>query len=241
METREELLNGLKDAVSIIGKLGNIQQRLTRVRNQYKSHLPNSKRMKRGGIFFIIAMAVVGEVLVGSIGIPTIGAILGGVGGYFAKKNFYKVQNEKIDNENEEIKKQEQAVLNDLQQVQAEYGERVGTWYPENYCSVDAVEFFYNAVKNYRADNIKEAINLYETALHQRRVEDNQQQAIKQQKLNNLLSVASIGMQVANIGAINNQTQSTVGALNNQTSAMNRNADELKKINDKLSTPKWLR
>jgi len=82
---------------------------------------------------------------------------------------------------------------------------------------------------------------LYETALHQRRVEDNQQQAIKQQKLNNLLSVASIGMQVANIGAINNQTQSTVGALNNQTSAMNRNADELKKINDKLSTPKWLR
>jgi len=88
METREELLNGLKDAVSIIGKLGNIQQRLTRVRNQYKSHLPNSKRMKRGGIFFIIAMAVVGEVLVGSIGIPTIGAILGGVGGYFAKKIF---------------------------------------------------------------------------------------------------------------------------------------------------------
>lgn len=241
METREELLNGLNDAVSIIRKLGNIQQRLTGVRNQYKSHLPSSKRMKRGGIFFIIAMVVVGEVLVESIGIPTIGAILGGVGGYFAKKAYYKAQNEKIDDENEEVKKQEQVVLNDLQQVQAEYRERVGTWYPESYCSVDAVEFFYNAIKNYRADNMKEAINLYETTLHQRRVEDNQQQAIKQQKLNNLLTVGSIAMQAANVNAIENQTQSTLGALRNQTSAVNRNADELKKINDKLSTPKWLR
>lgn len=241
METREELLNGLNDAVSIIRKLGNIQQRLTRVRNQYKPHLPSSKGMIRGGICFVIVMALVGEALIGSIGISFIGAILGGVGGYFAKTYFYKVRNEKIDDENEEVKKQEQVVLNDLQKVQVEYRERLGTWYPESYCSVDAVEFFHNAIKNYRADNMKEAINLYETTLHQRRVEDNQQQAIKQQKLNNLLTVGSIAMQAVNANAIENQTQSTLGALRNQTSAMNRNADELKKINDKLSTPKWLR
>ncbi len=51
---------------------------------------------------------------------------------------------------------------------------------------------------------MKEAINLYETALHQRRVEDTQKQALQQQeqmlqqqKLNNLLSVGSLVMQGA--------------------------------------------
>lgn len=119
--------------------------------------------------------------------------------GCIVVKFIYKKLNEKIDadnqqimSENEQIKAQEQAVLSDLQQVQTAYRERVGYWYPDNYCSVDAAEFIYNAVKNYRVDNLKEAINLYETALHQKRVEDTQKQALQQQKLNNLLSAGSL-------------------------------------------------
>lgn len=84
--------------------------------------------------------------------------------------------------------------------MQIAYRERVGYWYLDNYCSVEVVEFFYNAVMNYRAGNLKEAINLYETFLHQRREEDNQKKAIEQQKLNNLLSAGSLMMQGLALG-----------------------------------------
>lgn len=43
MNTREELLNGLNDAVSIIRQLSNIQNRLNQVRGQYKNLKPNKK------------------------------------------------------------------------------------------------------------------------------------------------------------------------------------------------------
>ena len=82
---------------------------------------------------------------------------------------------------------------------------------------------------------------MYETTLHQRRVEDNQKQAIRQQKLNNLLTIGNLAMQTATLGAINNQTASMQNAMNDQTSAINRNTDALRGLKDKLSTPTWLR
>ena len=129
---------------------------------------------------------------------------------------------------NETAQIQEKSALEELQKLQVVYQERLASWYPENYCCLDAAEFFYDAVKNYRADNLKEAINLYETTLHQRRVEDNQKQAIRQQKLNNLLTIGSIAMQGATLGAINNQTASMQNAMNDQTAAINRNTDAIR-------------
>ena len=43
MNTRDELLNGLSEASSIIKQLANIQQRLNQVRSQYKSIIPEKK------------------------------------------------------------------------------------------------------------------------------------------------------------------------------------------------------
>lgn len=207
MQTREELLSSLNDAVSIIRQLSNIQTRLNQVRGQYKSVLPNKKMGKLAKLIliFLVLNCVCNLVQFNIWGI-IIGAIELGAA-YVIIKFVYKKMNEKIDTdnqrivaENENVKAQERAVLNDLQNVQIAYRERVSDWYPDKYCSVDAVEFFYNAVKDYRADNIKEAINLYETTLHQRRMEENQKQAIKQQKLNNLLSAGSLMMQGMALG-----------------------------------------
>jgi hypothetical protein len=121
--------------------------------------------------------------------------------GCFVVKFIYKKINEKIDAdnqqmvaENEQVKAQEQSVINDLQKVQVAYRQRVSYWYPDNYCSVDTVEFFHNAVKNYRADSLKEAINLYETALHQRRVEDTQKQALNEQRFANMANLVMQGV-----------------------------------------------
>lgn len=207
MQTREELLSGLNDAVSIIRQLSNIQTRLNQVRGQYKSILPNKKmgKLAKFILIFMILNCVYNLVRLNIWGI-IIGAVELGVA-YVIIKFVYKKMNEKIDTdnqrivaENENVKAQEQAVLNELQKVQIAYRERVSSWYPDNYCSVEAVEFFYNAVMNYRADNLKEAINLYETFLHQRRVEANQKKAVEQQKLNNLLSAGSLMMQGLALG-----------------------------------------
>lgn len=204
MNTREELLNGLNDAVSIIRQLSNIQNRLNQVRGQYKNLKPNKKIGKLlKGLFVLCVLSCVMMLLQMNIWGLITGIIQVAVG-CIVVKFIYKKINEKIDAdnqqivaENEQIKAQEQAVLNDLQKVQIAYRERVSYWYPDNYCTVDAVEFFQNAVKNYRADSLKEAINLYETVLHQRRVENTQKQALQEQRFANM---ANLVMQGAALG-----------------------------------------
>lgn len=207
MQTREELLSGLNDARSIIRQLANIRTKLNQVRGQYKAISPNKKMGKLAKVILIFMIL---NCVYNLVRLNIVGAIIGAIElcvAYVIIKFIYKKMNEKIDMdnqrivaENENVKSQEQVVLNELQKVQIAYRERVSSWYPDNYYSVEAVEFIYNAVMNYRADNLKEAINLYETFLHQRRVEVNQKKAVEQQKLNNLLSAGSLMMQGLALG-----------------------------------------
>lgn len=216
METREELLNGLNDAVNILRQLVNDQHQLKKVRGQYRKIQPNLnwKNMRIAYIVFIVVFLFyiypsIAELFeFDSFFMPYITIILVV---YLGIKSYCKINNKKIDKENEQIrttnettKVQEQQIVNEIEQIQQAYHDRVSWWYPSDYCSVDAAEFFYNVIKNYRADNIKEAINLYEVTLHQRRIESNQKQAIaqmeKQQKLNNLLAIGSIALQGAALG-----------------------------------------
>ena len=50
----------------------------------------------------------------------------------------------------------------------AAYTQEVAPWYPPAYCYVDAAEFLLQAVQNYRADTMKEAMNLYEDTMHKK-------------------------------------------------------------------------
>ena len=210
MNTREELLNGLNDAVTIIRQLSNIQNRLNQVRGQYKNLKPNKKIGKLlKGLFVLCVLSCVFMLLQMKIWGLITGIIQVAVG-CIAVKFIYKKINEKIDAdnqqivaENEQVKAKEQAVLNDLQKVQIAYRERVSYWYPDNYCTVDAVEFFQNAVKNYRADSLKEAINLYETVLHQKRVENTQKQALQEQRFANMANLVMQGAQLGEMSRHN--------------------------------------
>lgn len=213
METREELLSGLKEAVYILEQLSGIQQRLNQIRSQYKNQLAHKK-------FGLLAKIVLGFFILGCLGSLTSGSmstvvtqVIFTAGVYFVMKMYYQSKNKSIDQQNEQIAAEnqnlsarEQDVIDELRNMQMVYQEKMSAWYPESYCSVDAAEFFLDAIKNYRADNIKEAINLYETTLHQRRVEDNQKQALKQQKLNNLLSAGNLFVQGAQLGEMGRQT-----------------------------------
>ena len=58
MNTREELLSGLNDAVGLIGQLGNIQGRLNQVRGWYKNPNPHKKVPKILIVFLVIYIIV---------------------------------------------------------------------------------------------------------------------------------------------------------------------------------------
>ena len=237
MNTREELLNDLGEAVNIIRQLANIQQRLNTIRNQYRSTIPlrelktiNMKKTIVGAC--VLALFFLNPEYPWIIMLPLASIPLKI---YRTNKKNKKIesqnkvteqQNAQIIANNEQLKMQEQNTLNELQQLQNVYRKRISPWYPIDYCSIDAAEFLYNAINNYRADSLKEAINLYETTLHQQRVENNQKQALRQQTLSNLLSAGSLVMQGATLGAINSQTS----AINNQTASVNNVNDTLNRI-----------
>lgn len=240
--TREELLNGLGEAINIIRQLAGVQEKLNNVRSSYR----NTRPTKRFNLIGIVGLIITGFWGLFSLLGFMLGDIFVGIGfllflvlpHYLVFNHFNKKINKRINEENkkivarnEQLKIQEQSILTELQQIQIIYRESIGQWYPENYCSLDAAEFFYNVINNYRADSIKEAINLYETHMHQQRVENNQQQAIKQQKLNNLLAAGSLVMQGATLGAINDQTN----AINQQTSAIRGVGNSVNKVNDTLN------
>ena len=79
----------------------------------------------------------------------------------------------------------------------------VAPWYPMDYDSIDAVDFFLTAVRNHRASTVQEMVNLYETERHQRRMEQGQQQILQQQRIGNMLQLGNLFMQ----GQILNQAQ----------------------------------
>ena len=56
METREELLNGLNDAVNLLRQFVNDQQQLNKIRSQYRKTIPNLswKKMRIAYIVFVV-------------------------------------------------------------------------------------------------------------------------------------------------------------------------------------------
>ncbi len=196
MAAREQLLNALSEAVVVIRRLADIQRRLNQVENQHRAFIPHKSFIvkdiiKNSGAFIKIILAAVAL-----FALPvTVGILVFGSPVWIAMYFYYKSENRKIDVQNqqnavfnEQLKQKKQAILEDLKPVQLQYKDLVARWYPIDYCSVDAVEFFYSAVKNYRTSDLTELINMYEKTAHQRRVESNQETMIEQMNLNILLT-----------------------------------------------------
>lgn len=210
METREELLNGLGDAADLLRRFIDKNNQLPKIRSQYRNTMSKLKwkNIRIGYIIFVVVFLYIyasniGRFLPSYSFIPYIIIV---VATYFILKVYYKTKNASIDKQNERIrttnentKMQEQQVVNEIQEIQQAYHDRISYWYPSDYCSIDAAEFFYNVIKNYRADSMKEAINLYENTMHQRRLEANQKEGFakiqRQQKIGNLLALGSVVMQ----------------------------------------------
>ena len=158
------------------------------------------------------------------------------------------------------------AALEDLSEqmdaISRAWADEVAPWYPMDYATPDACRFMYEALRNYRADTIKEAVNLYETHKHQMRMEAQQQEQTRQaqmatqlqmslnermeennrlMKLNVAVSAVSAVASVATAANTANIAQSaaqTAANAKRTASAASSAASEAKRAADALSRPR---
>ncbi len=152
-----------------------------------------------------------------------IGAILYKVIAKTADKNRAQ-RNAAIDQSNAQVEANNQALAQSIEQtkreifaVQQRWAAEVAPWYPMDYDNIAAVDFFLSAVRNHRATTVQEMVNLYETEMHQRRMEAGQQQMLNQQRIGNMLQLGNLFMQ----GQILNQAQQ----INTNTASASDNLD----------------
>lgn len=142
-------------------------------------------------------------------------------------------ENEYIAQRNAPINEMIAQVNQDMQNIRQIADEHL-YWYPRNYCYSEAVNYFIEVIANFRADTLKEAVNLYVEELRHRQILDTQQQLVHQQKISNVLSTANLFVNLStlnavnqNTTAINNQTSSLRSAISNQTSSINNQTEKI--------------
>lgn len=133
-------------------------------------------------------------------------------------------RNAAIDQSNAQVEANNQALAQNIEQtkqeifaVQQRWAAEVAPWYPMDYDNIAAVDFFLSAVRNHRATTVQEMVDLYETEMHQRRMEAGQQQMLNQQRIGNMLQIGNLMMQ----GQILNQAQQ----INANTASTSDNLD----------------
>lgn len=135
-------------------------------------------------------------------------------------------RNTAIEQRNAQIDASNQALAQSIEQtkqeifaVQQRWTEEVAPWYPMDYDNIEAVDLFFAAVRNHRAATVQEMVNLYETEMHQRRMEAGQRQMLNQQRIGNMLQLGNLFMQ----GQVLSQAQQ----VNANTASASANIDRL--------------
>jgi len=135
--------------------------------------------------------------------------------------------NIKADVNNTHLQVQYNQTVQQLEVYKKELFQKTGAWYPRAYYTQDAINFFITAVENYRADSVKEMVNLYEKSEHYRRMEASQrliaqnqqrmmasqermlagqQEELRQLKYANALNIANFVMNMRAVDSIDRNT-----------------------------------
>lgn len=159
--------------------------------------------------------------------------------------------NKKVDEDNALVQGKRTAIYNQYVALQKELSAKAPQWFPPDYYNMGALEFFINAVRNSRADSVKEMVNLFEAdnqhkemvAYQQLQTQkldqliDGQQELIAgQRETNQQLRFANM-MNVANfirLGSINSGVQNLGAQAARTNSTLSGMASTLGKIKDKL-------
>ena len=122
---------------------------------------------------------------------------------YFYAQNSNKKQNELLEKDIQLLMDQRNAITDDLtNQIQTIQQTGIQTILPEQYLDATALDYIYGYLIGGRADNIKEALNLFEEEKHRLNMENMQYESLKQAQINNKLTMYGNIINAAN--AINN-------------------------------------
>ena len=146
------------------------------------------------------------------------------------KNKAVQENNERVQQKNDDLHMQYAQHMGYYNYYQNQLTEVTQGWFPQNYLSCDCIDFFINTLENFRADNVKEIVNLYEQEMHNRRMEAMQNkmvqqndELIRQQKLANVYQLFQIGQhaythsllqrECGQLEAINNNTARTARVM----------------------------
>lgn len=153
------------------------------------------------------------------------------------KNEQVEINNAAINMHNSEVQSRYDEVTKHLKELKNEMFSRTSSWYPKNYYSLNAVNFFISAIENFRADSVKEMVNLFEATKEQenmRKVQDEinrnlKQQTLNQEKINKQLQYANV-LNIANLFL----QAGTAAAVDANTQAVMDNTDAVKNIYNRM-------
>lgn len=218
-------------------------------------YLQRDKRskLKRAAVVLLVCslgmtlMNIVRAIMYGTTALVVFMAVLFAIA-FVLVKTIIKRKNQQIDQENaatqqynQEIQRQYDETVRRLKQLTKEMVDGSQSWYPRSYYCEYAVEFFVEAVENYRADSVKEMVNLFENSEHQRRMESGQQEinaSLQQSLLNqeqikkelryaNVLNLAQLTLQAQTVQAVEANTQAVRAGSASVTGAIRKSGESV--------------
>lgn len=236
MDSREELLQNLYLAKEIINRAEEITRRYQATKSKLqakrtfnpvrKSVIDIGKYILAGiGLAFLAICTLVMLLLMSDwtvklvwIGFFLVAALAFGIK-LWQDQKFCKAANENrravIEKQNEEIvrynaqvRKEAEEINREMMEIREIARQRLGRWYPPDYMYSEAVNFFIGAFQNFKVNDMREAVNLYDRKLYeeeqleiQRGLNELQRQQNRLQKMQNILSTANL---FANLGTAYN-------------------------------------
>lgn len=135
--------------------------------------------------FYIMVISIILEG--GALGIIVFLAVIGIEVFFIVKKNQkIAAANQDIAVNNEQVRTQRKALYDQYSALQQELRTHAPNWFPPDYYSIEAVDFFLHAIRNGRADSVKEMVNLFEATSQHREMIAYQKEQTK--RLNQLVN-----------------------------------------------------
>lgn len=113
-------------------------------------------------------------------------------------------QNEEIARYNAEVQREAEEINREMMEIREIAGQRLNGWYPPDYMYSEAAAFFIGAIQNFKANNMQEAVNLFDKKIYedeqleiQRGLSELQRQQNRLQKMQNVISAVNV---FANLG-----------------------------------------
>ena len=236
-EQTGDLLAGVTTAHDLMHRVVGLQNRINQLTTQFAAK--KEKKTKRHPLLYAILGFLIAFTLITSTIWNVVNLIISAIIGAVLYKVIAKTadksraqRNAAIDQSNAQVEANNQALAQNIEQtkqeifaVQQRWAAEVAPWYPMDYDNIAAVDFFLSAVRNHRATTVQEMVNLYETEMHQRRMEAGQQQMLNQQRIGNMLQIGNLMMQgqiLSQAQQINANTASTSDNLDWITQRMGR-------------------